>query len=264
VVAGVRVIPERLRWRPRRDPEGSMTLIEHLEELRYRLIIAVVAIAVGAVVGWVLYERVMSLLLEPYCDYYATIPDASKTTERCTLFFFEPLGSVLIKLKLVAFIGLFVALPVLLYQLWAFVVPGLTRRERRLAIPFVASSVLLFALGVLFAYLSLPRALTFLLGFGGTQVVPLLTGSQFFSFVMLVALSFGISFEFPIVLIFLQAAGVIRTDQLKHWRRPAILFIFVFAAVITPSGDPYTLLAMSLPMVLFYEAAIIVGRLMNR
>jgi sec-independent protein translocase protein TatC len=260
----MRVIPERLRRRPRRDPEGAMTLVEHLEELRYRLVIVLVAIAVGSIVGWALYDRVVDLLLNPYCDYYETIPDDVKTTETCTLFFFEPLGSVLIKLKLVAFLGLFVALPVVLYQVWAFIVPGLTQRERRLAIPFVASSVLLFALGATFAYWTLPRALNFLLGFGGTQIVPLLTGDRFLSFVMLVALSFGISFEFPIVLIFLQEAGVIDTEQLRRWRRGAILFIFVFAAIVTPSGDPYTLLAMSLPMVLFYEAAIIVGRLLRR
>lgn len=241
-----------------------MTLVEHLEELRYRLVIIVVAIAVGSAIGWALYDRVVRLLLDPYCDYYATIPERVRPTPECTLFFSGTLDAVLIKLKLVAFLGLFVALPVVLYQLWAFVVPGLTKRERRLAIPFVVSSVLLFALGALFAYWSLPRALGFLLGFAGDLVVPLLTGDRFFSFVMLLALAFGLSFEFPIALVFLQAAGVVGTDQLRHWRRPAILFIFVFAAVITPSGDPYTLLAMSVPMVLFYEAAIIVGRFMGR
>lgn len=241
-----------------------MTLIEHLEELRYRLVVSIAAILVGSTVGWILYDRVVDLLLNPYCDYYARIPRGVRPTARCTLFFSEPLGSVLIKLKLVVFIGLFIALPVVLFQLWKFVVPGLTRRERRLAIPFVGSSVALFALGALFAYWTLPRALGFLLGFGGSQVVPVLGGDRFFSFVMLVALSFGIGFEFPIVLVFLQAAGVIGTEHLKTWRRGAVLFIFVFAAIITPSGDPYTLLAMAVPMVLFYEAAIIVGRMLRR
>jgi sec-independent protein translocase protein TatC len=264
VLGAVRVIPERLRRRPQRDPEGSMTLIEHLEELRYRLIVAVVAIVVGSVVGWALYDRVADLLLDPYCDYYETIPPERRPTPECTLFFSEALGAVLLKLKLVGYLGLFLALPVVLYQLWAFVVPGLTKRERRLAIPFVVSSVLLFALGALFAYWSLPRALGFLLGFAGDVAIPLLTGDRFFSFVVLLAFAFGVSFEFPIALVFLQAAGVIGTEQLRRWRRSAILFIFVFAAVITPSGDPYTLLAMSVPMVLFYEAAIIVGRFVAR
>jgi sec-independent protein translocase protein TatC len=260
----MRLIPERWRRRSRRDAEGTMTLVEHLEELRYRLVVSLAALLVGSAVGWILYERVVDLLLVPYCNYYRTIPQSVRPTDRCTLFFSEPLGSVLIKLKLVVFLGLFFALPVVLWQLWKFVVPGLTGRERKLAIPFVASSVLLFLLGALFAYWTLPKALSFLLGFGGSQVVPLLTGDRFFSFVMLVALAFGLAFEFPVVLVFLTAAGVVSTAQLRSWRRGAILFIFVFAAVITPSGDPYTLLAMAVPMVVFYEAAIIVGRSMKR
>lgn len=241
-----------------------MTLIEHLEELRYRLIIAIAAVAVGSIAGWALYDRVVELIREPYCDYYVTIPPDVRPSEECALYFAEPLGSVLIKLKLVAFMGLFFALPIVLFQLWKFIVPGLTKRERRMAIPFVVSSVFLFALGAGFAYWTLPKALNFLLGFGGQQIVPLLTADRFFSFVMLVALAFGLSFEFPIVLMFLNAAGVVSTMQLRSWRRGAVLVIFVFAAVITPSGDPYTLIAMAGPMVLFYEAAIIVGRLSKR
>ena len=132
------------------------------------------------------------------------------------------------------------------------------------AIPFVLSSVFLFALGALIAYLTLPKGLGFLLGFAGSGFTPLITGDRFLGFVMLLAVAFGVSFEFPIVLIFLCGVGVISSDKLRQWRRGAILFIAVFAAVITPSADPYTMLAMMLPMVLFYEAAIIVARLMNK
>lgn len=259
----MKLIPERLRRR-RRDAQGTMTLVEHLEELRYRLLVALGAILVGSVVGWFLFDRVVDLLLNPYCDYWETVPARLRPTSECTLFYSGALEPALIKFKLVGFLGLFIALPVVLYQLWRFVVPGLTTRERRLAIPFVVSSVLLFALGAAFAYWTLPKALGFLLGFAGQQFVPLLTGDRFLSFVMLVALSFGISFEFPVVLIFLTAAGVISTAQLRRWRRGAILFISVFAAIITPSSDPYTMLAMSIPMWLFYEGAIIVGRLLKR
>jgi sec-independent protein translocase protein TatC len=159
---------------------------------------------------------------------------------------------------------LFIALPVVLYQIWGFIVPGLTKRERRMAVPFVATSVFLFALGALLAYLTLPKGLSFLLGFAGSQFVPLLTGDRFLSFVMLVALAFGLSFEFPIVLVFLAEAGVVSSRKLRDWRRGAILFIAVFAAVITPSADPYTMTAMMVPMILFYEAAIIVARLLKK
>jgi sec-independent protein translocase protein TatC len=261
----MRLIPERLRSRRRRrGAEGTMTLVEHLDELRYRLIVSIVAIAVGAGVGWFLFDPLVSVLQAPYCDYWETVPPSLRATRECAFFFGGTLEPVLIKLKLVGFMGLFFALPVVLYQLWAFVVPGLTKRERRLAIPFVLSSVLLFALGALFAYWTLPKALGFLLGFAGESFAPLLTGDRFFSFVTLVALSFGLAFEFPIVLIFLTLANVISTAQLRSWRRGAILFVAVFAAVITPSADPYTMLAMAIPMWIFYEVAIIVGRLMKR
>jgi len=241
-----------------------MTLVEHLEELRYRLFIAVAAIAVGGVVAWFLFDPLIDLLRDPYCRYWNTVPAENRTTDECTFFFFGPLESVVVKFKLVGFIALFLALPVVLYQLWSFIVPGLTDRERKLAIPFVASSVLLFALGAAFAYWTLPKALSFLLGFAGDEFAPILTGDRYLSFVMLVALSFGVAFEFPIVLVFLTMAGVLTTRKLRDWRRGAIVSIAVFAAVITPSSDPYTMLAMCVPMWLFYEASIIVGRLMKR
>jgi sec-independent protein translocase protein TatC len=259
----MRLIPARFR-RKRRDPEGTMSLVEHLEELRRRLVIGTVAIAVGSIGGWFLYDPVIRLLTDPYCDYWRTVPADVRPTQECTLFFMGAVDPVLIKLKVVVFLGLFIALPVVLWQLWAFVVPGLTKRERRLAVPFVASSVILFALGAFLAYVTLPKALSFLLGFAGSEFVPLLTGDRFLSFVMLVSLAFGLSFEFPIVLIFLSLIGVVSTDALRSWRRWAILGIAIFAAFITPSADPYTMLAMMLPMMLFYEAAIIVARLMGK
>jgi sec-independent protein translocase protein TatC len=260
----MKLIPDRLRRRSEPGPDGTMTLVDHLTELRYRLLVSIAAICVGAIVGWTLFDRVIDLLTDPYCDYLRTVPRGVRATRDCALFYSGALEPLLIKLKLVAFLGLFFALPVVLYQLWAFIVPGLTKRERRMAIPFVLCSVILFVLGALVAYWTLPKALNFLLGFAGQQFAPLLTADRFLSFVMLVALSFGLAFEFPIVLVFLLLAGAVSTRQLRDWRRGAILFIAVFAAIITPSSDPYTMLAMTIPMVLFYEAAIIVGRLLKR
>lgn len=251
----------------RRDPEeraGTMTLMKHLEELRSRLIVSMIAVSFGAVVGWFLYGSVVNLLLHPYCDYWNTIPAKVRTTDSCALFYMGPLDAMVVKLKVVVFIGLLVALPVLLYQLWMFIVPGLTRKERKMAIPFVVSSVLLFALGALFAYVTLPRGLSFLLGFAGSKFVPILTGDKFITFVILVAVAFGVAFEFPVLLVFLELVGVLSTAKLRKWRRFSILGIAIFAAIITPSSDPYTMLAMTIPMILFYEAAIIIGRLMKK
>ena len=136
----MKLIPERLR-RPPRDPEGTMTLVEHLEELRSRLFIALGAIGLGSVIGWFLYGPVLRLLQNPYCDTIENLPAGNRPPTGCKFVFTGVLEPVVIKLKVVVFLGLFIALPIVLWQLWAFVVPGLTRRERRLAVPFVASSV---------------------------------------------------------------------------------------------------------------------------
>ncbi len=243
---------------------GSMTLVEHLQELRYRMVICLYAIAVGAVVGWFLYDRALHLALNPFCEWVQALPKDQRPPTGCRLTYTGLLDSMLIKLKVVAFVGLLVSLPVLLYQLWAFIVPGLTSREKKYSIPFIVSSVALFGLGVVFAIVTLPKALNFLLGFGGANFVPLITGKSYLSFVVLVAIAFGVSFLFPVVLVFLELVGVLSTRVLRNVRRWAILGIAIFAAVITPSSDPYTMLAMMIPMVLFYEAAIIIGRMLKR
>jgi sec-independent protein translocase protein TatC len=259
----MKVFP-RLRRRTPERRTGTMTVVEHLEELRSRLIVSLVAIGIGAVVGWFLYDPVIAALKGPYCDYWRTLPRDLRATQGCVLVFLGPLDGMVVKLKAVVFLGVIVAVPVLLWELWRFIVPGLTPRERKMAVPFLASSTLLFLLGVAFAYWTLPKGLSFLLGFAGTSLTPFLNGGQYLTFVMLVALAFGVSFEFPILLIFLELAGVLSSRRLRSWRRYAILFISIFAAIITPSSDPYTMLAMMIPMYIFYEAAIIVGRLMHR
>jgi sec-independent protein translocase protein TatC len=259
----MRLIPATLR-RSERDPDGAMTLVEHLEELRRRLFVSLGAIALGSVIGWFLYDPLLRVMTHPFCEWVRTLPARQRPPAGCDLLVTGPIDPVMVKLKVVAIVGLFVALPVVLYQLWAFIVPGLTKRERRMTIPFVASSLVLFAIGAFVAYLTMPKALSFLLGFAGNSITPFLTANSFLSFVLLVALAFGLTFEFPLLLIFLTLAGVLSTAKLREWRRMAILVIALAAAVITPSADPYSMLAMMLPMLLFYEVAIIVGRLMKR
>lgn len=254
----------KMRRRGQDQRTGTMTVIEHLEELRHRLVVSVVAITVGAIAGWFLFGPFLNVVQHPFCDYVNGLDPRNRPPTGCRFVFGGPLDVFVVKLKVVVFLGLFIALPVVLYQLWAFIVPGLTGRERKLAVPFIASSMLLFALGALFAYVTLPKGLNFLLGFGGQQFVPLIDAGRFIGFVVLLTLAFGLSFEFPIVLVFLTLAGVLSSQRLRAWRRPAILAITIFAAVITPSSDPYTMTAMAVPMILFYEAAIIVARLMKK
>ena len=257
------VIP-RFRRRGPTPPAGTMTVMEHLEELRHRIVVSSIAIVAGAVGGWFLYQRVISFMLDPYCHYVHSLPKASQPIAGCKLIFNGLLDGVLVKIQLVFYLGCVLALPILLYQLWSFIVPGLHDRERKMVIPFIGSSVVLFAGGAAVAIITLPHALQWLLGFAGPSASPLLTVTQYVTFYILVSIAFGVSFLFPVVLVFLEIVGVLHTAQLRKVRRFAILGISIFAAVITPSSDPYTMLALMIPMVLFYEAAIIIGRLMKK
>jgi sec-independent protein translocase protein TatC len=255
------------RWR-RRTPEereGAMSLIDHLKELRHRLLICIWALLAGSVAGFFLYEPAMRLIQSPYCDFLRHHPDkAPFEQEGCSLIFLGAIDGFLITVKVIVFLALLAALPVILYQLWSFIVPGLTDRERRWAIPFVALSLVLFLLGGLAAYLTLPRALGFLLGVGGDFVSPLLTVDKYIGFVIFTILAFGLGFEFPILLISLTAAGVLTNETMRRYRRQVVLGLAIFAAVITPSPDPISMLALLIPLYLFYEGAIIVSRLLKR
>ena len=232
---------------------GEMTLVEHLTELRRRLVISVAAVTVGAVVGWFLYRPVLRLLLDPYRRAVGD-PHAK-------FVFFGVAEPFLIQLKVSVVIGLFIASPVVLMQLWRFITPGLYPNERRMAIPFILSSIFLFCLGAFFAWLTFPAALKFLLGFGGAELAPFLSAERYITFMLLLILAFGVSFELPVVLQFLVLAGVVSSRQLRTWRRWAILLITIFAAVITPTQDPFSMTLMAAPMVVFYEAVIWISRL---
>ena len=237
-----------------------MTLVQHLEELRRRLIISAAAVAVGSVAGFLLYRPVLNFLQEPYRQAVSSLPET--ITDK--LIVTTPTEPFLAFLKIGLFVGLLLALPVILYQLWRFITPGLTARERRLGIPFVLSSLVLFAAGTLFAFAIVPRGLAFLFSFGGDNLVPLLTIDRYLSFLFFLVLAFGLSFELPLVLLFLAGIRVISSAQLRSWRRYAILGVTIFAAVATPTQDPYTMLLMAVPIYLLYEGAILVARLFKR
>jgi sec-independent protein translocase protein TatC len=260
----MRSITKLLHRRTSEERTGTMTVIQHLEELRHRLILALLAITVGAIAGWFLYPAFIEAMRHPFCNYVAGLPAKYRPPTGCRLTTGGLLDPMLVKLKIVVFLGLGLVLPFLLYQLWAFIVPGLTPKERKYSVPFIMASTLLFILGGLVAFFTLPKGLGFLLGFAGPDVTPLLQFSSYVGFVLLVTLAFGLSFEFPILLIFLTLVGVLSSARLRAARRWAILGIAIFAAVITPSSDPYTMLAMMIPMVIFYEASIIIARLMKK
>jgi sec-independent protein translocase protein TatC len=242
--------------------ESGMTLVEHLTELRKRLIICVLAVAGGMLLGFLLYDWIIEVLIAPYQDLVRARPLSSATEGR--LLTTDPLEAFGVRMKTSAYAGIAFAMPVILWQVWQFVTPGLYPHERRYAVPFVVSALALFVLGATLAYYTLPRALEFLVDIGGDEFVTAYQAGKYFQLITYMMLAFGIGFEFPIVLIFLQLAGVLEASTLRRGRRFAIVGICVLVAVITPSGDPISMLMLSGPMIVFYEAAIIIGSFITK
>jgi len=233
-----------------------MTLVEHLAELRSRLLLSIAAVAVGAVVVWFAYPLFIGELRDLLLQ---SCPD----DVQCAVIQQSPIQGLSTRLTVSGYGGLAVALPVLLWQVWRFVTPGLYRRERRLAAPFVLASYVLFLSGAALAWLVLPKGLAFLAGFGaGTD--QLYSVNEYTGFVVKTAIGFGIGFEFPVLLVFLQLVGVVDHRRLGGWRHYAVVLIVLLAAVITPGGDVFSLLALSIPMYVLYEVSLLIGWAMAR
>jgi sec-independent protein translocase protein TatC len=241
---------------------GRMTLVEHLTELRRRIVICAIAIALGAIIGFLLYSRILHVLAHPYKE--ATRGRGNCGPNGCDLVATDPLAPFIVRLKVSTYAGFIIALPVVLWQLWRFITPGLNPKEKRYAIPFILSSVVLFLMGGAVAWLTFPKALSFLIGIGGADIGTFFVADKYLTFVSLMIIAFGVSFEFPVVLVFLMLARVLKTSTLRKYRRHAIVGITAFAAVITPSQDPYSLFFMAAPMYLFYEGSIVIGRILKR
>jgi sec-independent protein translocase protein TatC len=233
-----------------RDPEGRMPLISHLRELRRRLTLAVLAIVVGAVIAAVFYNQLFDLITEPFNKI--KVDHAGATLN------FGGIGDPFsYALKICAMAGIFIASPVWMYQLWAFVAPGLHKNERRWGIGFVVVSVPLFLGGALLAYIFLPKGFDLLIGFNPDpgNVANIISLDSYLSFVLRMFLVFGIAFVTPVFLVALNLVGIVTGRALfKAWR-PVILGAFIFAAVATPSGDPWTMTALAMPMLFLFAIA---------
>jgi sec-independent protein translocase protein TatC len=236
---------------------GEMPLSQHLREFRSRLVRAGVAVLVGTVVGYALFPQAVELLLRPYCA-------AIEAADGCDLIVLGPLDPFIVRLRTAFVAGIVVGGPVLLYQLWRFVTPGLTRRERRYALPFVVLSQLMFAGGIVFATWVIPRGLSILLALGGDSIRPLLGAREYLSFLLAMGLAFGLVFELPLVLVFLALAGIVSAEGMRGFRRYAIVLNVVAAAIITPTVDAVSLALVAGPMILFYELAIVLAWVIER
>ena len=237
-----------------------MTVMEHLRELRTRIIISALAFIAISVIAFFFYSPLEEFLRSPLCD----VPPDKLGPHGCELVFTKPTGGFQFRLKLTALVGLAATSPIWIYQIYAFVVPALTSKEKRYSIPFLASSIFLFLVGATFAYLTLPVGLRFLIELGGEGLVPLVDAESYLSFVGFLLLAFGLTFELPLLLVFLGLVGAITVEQLKQHRKTAFVSIFALAAVVTPSQDPYTMTIMAVPLYLLYELTIIILRTVMR
>ena len=254
-----------VRRRPERTPDGRMALIEHLREFRNRLGISLLALAVAVVVALIYRARVFDFVKKPYCDTEVAREAAERAPGgECNLFAFGTFEQFSVSLRVSLIVGVLASSPVWLYQFGAFITPALHRKEKRYAAAFLVASLLLFGTGTTFAFLTISRGLQFLLTFGGGEIITLPSIQSYLSFVTLTLLGFGIAFLFPVVVIFLNLVGVFPSTRMRSWRRGMILGIAVAAAVLTPSQDPFTFMAMALPLYLLYEGCIVIARTRER
>jgi sec-independent protein translocase protein TatC len=241
-------VPRRIRLRrtPRRvSKDGSMPLGDHLRELRNRLFKAALAIFLCGIIGWVYYDQIFDFLREPFDDYR---DKAIANGESVELTLTGITSAFTLKLNVAMFVGLVLATPVWTYQLWAFLRPGLHQRERRFTLAFVFVSTPLFLLGIGLSYLLLPGALEILLELTPGQVANLPTVSDYLSFVLRLSVAFGLGFLMPVVVVALNLAGVLSAARLRSWWRGAIVGVFVFTAVITPTPDPWNMTLLAIPI----------------
>ncbi|TNC25447.1 twin-arginine translocase subunit TatC [Amycolatopsis alkalitolerans] len=264
----------RRRKRSRRhNPDGTMTLVEHIYEFRRRLGWALLALVIGGIFGFVWFqtrlgpvESLGQLMNGPYCGIPANrlLPGTIGPDGTCRLLQTAPFEGIMIQLKVGLAAGAVLTSPFWLYQLWAFIAPGLYSKERKYALIFVGFASVLFAAGAVLAYLLVPHAFKALMSFGGDFFTTALTADKYISFVLSLLVIFGVSFELPLLVVMLNLVGVVKYAQLKKWRRGIVFLLFVFAAFATPGSDPFSMLGLAGALTVLFEVAIQIARINDK
>lgn len=237
----------------------NRSLLDRLGELRTRLFRMALAVLVGSVVAWFAYGHILALLVRPL----RSLPGATGVVGRGTLVFTAPTEAFYVRIRVVVFTGAAIASPVVLWQLWGFLAGGLHTRRTRYAVAVVTSAVVLFVAGGALAFAFINPALRLFLYLGGSHVTLIPSAAEYLSFLMVLVVAFGLTFEYPLFLLALTLAGVISSGHLRRRRRIAYFSLLVVSAVVTPTVDPITPLALALPLGLLYEATILVARMLK-
>ena len=232
-----------------------MPLAEHLAELRSRLLKVFMVLSLGIVLGFVVYPHILNFLQHPYCKV---------SPQHCNFLVTNPLDGLSIRVKVSLYFGGLLTMPFFFWHAWRFVTPGLKSRERTYTLGFVAASVIFFALGAVVAYFSFSSAISWLQSIGGQQITTYYSPNEYINLFILMLVAFGLTFEFPVVLVALQLANLVNPKTLLRQWRYAVILITIASALITPSGDPLSMLALGLPLILFYFLSIAFARMFGK
>lgn len=237
------------------DPK-YMTFVEHLQELRYRLMKSAIAIAIGSIIGWFIAGRVITILDKPVCHAFRM--------QNCSLVVTQVYGAFTLNLKIAIMVGFVLALPVTVYQLWKFVAPAFGAGANKWAPIWMSSALLLFAAGAITGYFVIPLALTFFAKFSGGSVTTIPFATDYINFVLLILIVFGVSYELPLVLVSLTSAGITSSDALAAKRLYFFFGLFIFATIATPGADWISPLVLGGILYVLFEAAVLVSRLLGK